>query len=64
MPSSTDRWFAWRTLFAVAVVVILVALGVENMRLRARWHEVEDGVLWSSRAEGVTATEVVAGIGR
>ena len=24
----------------------------------ARWHEVEDGVLWSARAEGVTAVEV------
>ena len=59
--ASTDRWFASRTLFAVAVAVILVVLGFENMRLRARWHEVEDGVLWSSRAEGVTATEVVPG---
>ena len=31
------------------------------MRLRARSHEVEDGVLWSDRVEGVTATEVVSG---
>jgi PAS domain S-box-containing protein len=31
------------------------------MRLRARWHEVEDGVLWSELAEGVTAKEVVPG---
>ena len=61
MSSSTDRWFAWRTLVAVAVVVILVALGLANMRLRARSHEVDDGVLWSDRAEGVTATEVVSG---
>jgi len=58
---STDRWFAWRTLFAVAVVFVLVSLGVENIRLRARWHEVEDGVLWSQLAEGVTAKEVAAG---
>ena len=27
-------------------------------RMRARWHEVEDGVLWGARAEGVTALEV------
>jgi PAS domain S-box-containing protein len=27
----------------------------------SRWHEVEDGVLWSARAEGVTAAEVAAG---
>ena len=43
------------------MVVVLVVLGVENMALRARWHEVEDGVLWAARAEGVTAVEVVAG---
>ena len=30
-------------------------------RLRARWHEVEDGVLWGARAEGVTAVEVAPG---
>src|SRR6185503_16961063 len=59
--SATDRWFAWRTLFAIGVGVVLVALGVENMVLRARWHEVEDGVLWASRAEGVTAVDVVPG---
>jgi PAS domain S-box-containing protein len=33
-------------------------LGIENMLLRARWHEVEDGVLWSARAEGVTAVDI------
>jgi PAS domain S-box-containing protein len=33
-------------------------LGIENMMLRARWHEVEDGVLWSSRPEGVTAIDI------
>ncbi|MEP7304782.1 MAG: ATP-binding protein [Acidobacteriota bacterium] len=42
-------------------MLVLVTLGVENIRLRARWHEVEDGVLWSELAEGVTAKEVVAG---
>ena len=32
--------------------------------LRARWHEVEDGVNWAPRAEGVTAVEVVPGLRR
>jgi len=47
--------------FAVSVVVLLVALGVANVAMYSRWHEVEDGVLWSARAEGVTASEVAAG---
>jgi PAS domain S-box-containing protein len=56
------RWLAWgRSLFAVAVVIVLVILGVANVAMYSRWHEVEDGVLWSARAEGVTATEVVPG---
>src|SRR5258707_6798850 len=53
------RWLVWgRSAFAVTVVVFLVALGVANVAMYSRWHEVEDGVLWSARAEGVTATEV------
>jgi two-component system NtrC family sensor kinase len=56
------RWLAWgRSVGAVAVVVVLVVLGLENMALRARWHEVEDGVLWSARAGGVTAVEIFRG---
>jgi two-component system, NtrC family, sensor kinase len=56
------RWLAWgRSMFAVIVVVVLVVLGVANVALYSRWHEVEDGVLWSARAEGVTATEVIPG---
>ncbi len=55
-------WRVWtRPLFSMAVVVVLVALGVANITLRARWHQVEDGVLWGARAEGVTALEVAAG---
>jgi two-component system NtrC family sensor kinase len=49
-----------RSALAVAVVVVLVALGVANIALYARWHEVEDGVLWGSRAEGVTALEIAS----
>ena len=56
------RWLAWgRSLFAVAVVMVLVILGIANVAMYSRWHEVEDGVLWSARAEGVAASEVVPG---
>jgi len=56
------RWLVWgRSVFAVVVVVLLIALGVANVAMYSRWHEVEDGVLWSARAEGVTASEVAAG---
>ena len=56
------RWRVWgRTALALAVVVILAALGVANIVTYTRWHEVEDGVHWDSRAEGVTAVEVAAG---
>src|ERR1700681_3041523 len=56
------RWLVWgRSVFAVTVVSLLVALGIANVAMYSRWHEVEDGVLWSGRAEGVTATEVAAG---
>jgi PAS domain S-box-containing protein len=56
------RWLSWgRSVFAVVVVLVLIALGVANIAMRARWHEVEDGVLWGARPEGVTALEVGAG---
>ncbi|MGE5244469.1 MAG: ATP-binding protein [Betaproteobacteria bacterium] len=55
-------WLAWgRSVFAAIVVVVLFALGLANVQMRARWHEVEDGVLWAARAEGVTAVEIAAG---
>ena len=57
-----SRWLAWaRSAFAVAIVLVLVVLGVANVTMYSRWHEVEDGVLWSARAEGVTAAEVAPG---
>jgi two-component system, NtrC family, sensor kinase len=56
------RWLSWgRSAFAVAVVIVLIALGIANVVMYSRWHEVEDGVLWSARAEGVTAIEVATG---
>jgi len=61
-PVSPDSpWKTWgRSLFAVAVVVALATLGVANVVLYSRWHEVEDGVLWGARADGVVALEVAA----
>jgi two-component system NtrC family sensor kinase len=57
-----EAWLVWgRSIFAVTVVAVLFALGIANIRMHSRWHEVEDGVLWSERAEGVTAIEVAAG---
>jgi two-component system NtrC family sensor kinase len=62
VPPDEARWLVWgRSVFAVAVVVALIALGVANVAMYSRWHEVEDGVFWGARAEGVTAVEVAAG---
>src|SRR5882672_7652783 len=56
------RWLVWgRSALAVTVVVVLVALALANVALYSRWHEVEDGVLWNGRPEGVTAGEVLPG---
>jgi PAS domain S-box-containing protein len=55
-------WIAWaRSAFALVVVLLLIVLGIANVALYSRWHEVEDGVLWGSRAEGVTALEIARG---
>jgi two-component system, NtrC family, sensor kinase len=43
---------------ALAVVLVLLGLGLANIYIRATWHEVEDGVLWVSRPNGVTAAEL------
>ena len=59
-PPASWKTFA-RPAVTVLLVVALVGLGISNIILRARWHEVEDGVLWSARAEGVTAVEVAEG---
>ena len=49
-------WFA-----ALGVVVLLLALSAANIVSRATWHEVEDGVLWAQRPQGVTAAELADG---
>jgi len=56
------RWVVWgRFLLSSVVVVALAALGIANVVTYSRWHEVEDGVLWGARAEGVTALDVAPG---
>jgi len=56
------RLIVWgRSLLALAVVGMLLVLGVANIALRAQAHQVEDGVLWADRAEGLTATDIADG---
>ena len=50
-----------RSALALLAVIVLGALGIANIDLRAHWHEVEDGVLWSARPEGVVAVDVAQG---
>jgi len=42
----------------LTLVVTLLGLGAANVALRASWNEVEDGVLWVSGPQGVTAAEI------
>ena len=49
-----------RALLAVAVVAVLLCLALANV-LRANWNEVEDGVLWVERPEGLVADAVSPG---
>jgi PAS domain S-box-containing protein len=53
------RW--WKPALPMVVVAGLLCLGVANIAARATWHEVEDGVLWVLRDEGVVAGEIAAG---
>ena len=56
------RWRVWgRSVFALVVVLFLAGLGIANVVTHARWHEVEDGVFWDTRPEGLTAIEVDPG---
>jgi len=43
------------------VVVFLATLGTANVVTHLRWHELEDGVLWATREEGVAAVQVAGG---
>jgi len=56
---TTPGWPAF--VLPVIVVVGLVSLGAANVASRLAWHEVEDGVLWAVRSEGVVAADIAAG---
>ena len=55
-------WSRWsRPALPFIVVSGLLCLGIANITSRATWHEVEDGVLWTSGADGVVVEEVAKG---
>jgi hypothetical protein len=43
-----------------ALVGVLLCFGALNIAIRSTSHKLEDGVLWESRPEGVTASDVAA----
>lgn len=59
------RWPGWSAftpaVLTLGIAGILLVLGLANIVIRATWHEADDGVLWVSRVEGVTAFEVAPG---
>jgi len=56
------RWGAWAPpVLAVALVAALLWLAAANVVVRANWHEVVDGVLWTDQVEGITAAEIGPG---
>jgi two-component system NtrC family sensor kinase len=56
------RWGTWGpALLAVAVVAALFCLAAANVVVRVNWSEVEDGILWMPRPEGLVANAVAAG---
>ena len=58
---ATHRLVGWcQALLAVGIVAVLLGLAAANV-LRARWSEVEDGVLWADQAGGPVAAEVSPG---
>ena len=59
MPAAWSRWS--RPALPVLVVSGLLCLGIANITTRATWIELEDGVLWTSSANGVIAREVAPG---
>ena len=46
------------TLLAVGVVSVLLFLAASNVVVRVNWTEVDDGVLWVERSQGLVATAI------
>ena len=59
MPGVWVRWA--QTALPMAVVAVLLWLGAANIVARATFEELEDGVLWRLRPEGVVAGDIAAG---
>ncbi len=69
--TSSSRWIAaltqsplvgaGRPALPIVVVSALLCLGAANIMMRATWQEMEDGVLWTARAQGVVAAEIAPG---
>src|SRR4029453_18908614 len=55
-PATWSRWS--RPALPVLVVSALLCLGIANITARATWHEVEDGVLWTTGPDGAVVDEV------
>jgi hypothetical protein len=52
-----------RSTAQLGVVILLLCLGFANIAQRARWNEVEDGVLWRAAAGDIVAAEVAPSTG-
>jgi two-component system, NtrC family, sensor kinase len=50
-----------RSALAALVVLVLMGLGIANIAMYSRWTDVEDGVYWDARPEGVSAIDVIPG---
>ena len=57
--NASNRWI--RARLPLIVLAVLLSLGAANIALRATWHEMEDGVLWSARDGSVVAADVAPG---
>ena len=58
-PSSRAAWLT--TTGHLAVIVALLCLAAANLWTRWTWFEMEDGVLWATVGDALTAREVAEG---
>jgi len=61
--TGTSRlWIRWaHAALPLVVVAVLLWLGIANIVARATFEELEDGVLWQLRPDGVVAADIAAG---
>ena len=50
-----------RSTAQLAIVILLICLAIANIWQRAKWNEVEDGVLWRPSGADIIAAEVAPG---